>query len=67
MTNYIVKSVRENGITKIITHNVLIVGYTDDDNYIYMDTNRGGLMELGIQNFNTDNRYIYSFVIKNNK
>ena len=67
MTNLIIPHAEGFDEGTVVTHNVLVVGYTDDNNYIYMDTNMGGLMELGIQNFNKDNGYIYNFVIKNNK
>ena len=67
MTNLIIPHAEGFDEGTIVTHNVLVVGYTDDNNYIYMDTNRGGLMELGIQNFKNDDWYKYDFVIKNNK
>ena len=67
MTNLIIPHAEGFDEGTVVTHNVLVVGYTDDNNYIYMDTNRGGLMELGIQNFKNDNWYKYDFVIKNNK
>ena len=42
---------------------MLIVGYTDDDNYIYMDPARGRLYERGISTFNEDNEGINNLAI----
>ena len=42
---------------------MLIVGYTDDDNYIYMDPARGRLYERGISTFNEGNEGINNLAI----
>ena len=49
--------------TKVM-HNVLVVGYTDDNKYIYMDPDVGKLMVSDMSNFKRNNKYVYHLPIK---